>query len=45
VDAFRHSLEAAGVQTTVRMRRGIGIEAGCGQLRQRRGDMSDIGEP
>ena len=45
VDAFRDALEAGGVQTTVRMRRGIGIEAGCGQLRQRRAGMADIGEP
>jgi len=35
VDAFREELEAAGIPTTVRMRRGIDIEAGCGQLRQR----------
>ena len=35
VNAFRDALEQAGVPTTVRMRRGIGIEAGCGQLRQR----------
>jgi 23S rRNA (adenine2503-C2)-methyltransferase len=35
VDAFCDVLEAAGIPTTVRMRRGIGIEAGCGQLRQR----------
>jgi 23S rRNA (adenine2503-C2)-methyltransferase len=35
VDAFRHELETAGIATTVRMRRGIDIEAGCGQLRQR----------
>jgi 23S rRNA (adenine2503-C2)-methyltransferase len=35
VDAFRDVLEVARIPTTVRMRRGIGIEAGCGQLRQR----------
>ena len=35
VEAFRDELEAAGIPTTVRMRRGIDIEAGCGQLRQR----------
>jgi 23S rRNA (adenine2503-C2)-methyltransferase len=35
VDAFRAVMEAAGVPTTVRMRRGIDIEAGCGQLRRR----------
>jgi 23S rRNA (adenine2503-C2)-methyltransferase len=39
VDAFCDVLEAAGIPTTVRMRRGIGIEAGCGQLRQRRADI------
>jgi 23S rRNA (adenine2503-C2)-methyltransferase len=36
-NAFRDELEAAGIPTTVRMRRGIEIEAGCGQLRQRAG--------
>ncbi len=35
VDAFQAILESAGIPTTVRMRRGIDIEAGCGQLRQR----------
>ncbi|MBN1660021.1 MAG: 23S rRNA (adenine(2503)-C(2))-methyltransferase RlmN [Anaerolineae bacterium] len=35
VDAFRQVLQAAGIATTVRMRRGIDIEAGCGQLRSR----------
>jgi 23S rRNA (adenine2503-C2)-methyltransferase len=35
VDAFRDVLEAAHIPTTVRLRRGIDIEAGCGQLRQR----------
>jgi len=35
VDAFRDVLEGAGIQATVRIRRGISIEAGCGQLRQR----------
>jgi 23S rRNA (adenine2503-C2)-methyltransferase len=35
VRAFRDELAAAGVPVTVRMRRGIDIEAGCGQLRQR----------
>ncbi len=37
VDAFRDELEAAGIPVTVRLRRGIDIEAGCGQLRQRNG--------
>ena len=35
VDAFRQELQWAGTPTTVRMRRGIDIEAGCGQLRRR----------
>ena len=34
VDAFCAALEQNGVPTTVRMRRGIDIEAGCGQLRR-----------
>jgi 23S rRNA (adenine2503-C2)-methyltransferase len=36
VDAFGDTLVEAGIPTTVRVRRGIDIEAGCGQLRQRR---------
>lgn len=32
VYAFRDCLEAAGISTTVRLRRGIDIAAGCGQL-------------
>jgi 23S rRNA (adenine2503-C2)-methyltransferase len=32
VDAFRDRLIAAGLPTTVRLRRGIDIAAGCGQL-------------
>jgi len=35
VNAFRNELEWAGIPATVRMRRGIDIEAGCGQLRRR----------
>jgi 23S rRNA (adenine2503-C2)-methyltransferase len=35
VDAFRQELQWSGIPVTVRMRRGIDIEAGCGQLRQR----------
>jgi 23S rRNA (adenine2503-C2)-methyltransferase len=35
VDVFHDILVAARIPTTVRMRRGIDIEAGCGQLRQR----------
>ncbi len=32
VYAFRDRLQAAGIETTVRVRRGIDIAAGCGQL-------------
>jgi len=32
-------LERLRIPTTVRMRRGIDIEAGCGQLRQRQMDI------
>lgn len=39
VDAFRDVLEWARIPATVRMRRGISIEAGCGQLRQREVDI------
>nr|NIV29769.1 23S rRNA (adenine(2503)-C2)-methyltransferase [Anaerolineae bacterium] len=35
VRAFRDLLVGAGIPTTVRLGRGISIEAGCGQLRQR----------
>jgi 23S rRNA (adenine2503-C2)-methyltransferase len=36
VYAFRDRLNAAGISTTVRLRRGIDIAAGCGQLRNSR---------
>jgi 23S rRNA (adenine2503-C2)-methyltransferase len=42
VDAFRQELQWAGIPATVRMRRGIDIEAGCGQLRQRQTNI-DLG--
>lgn len=35
VDAFQAELERHGVSSTVRVRRGIDIQAGCGQLRDR----------
>jgi 23S rRNA (adenine2503-C2)-methyltransferase len=35
VDLFRQQLEASGIPTTVRLRQGIDIQAGCGQLRRR----------
>ncbi len=35
VDAFCAELESHGIPTTVRVRRGIDIQAGCGQLRER----------
>jgi 23S rRNA (adenine2503-C2)-methyltransferase len=37
VYAFQHVLAELGIPVTVRLRRGIDIQAGCGQLRQRRG--------
>ncbi|MBK8538507.1 MAG: 23S rRNA (adenine(2503)-C(2))-methyltransferase RlmN [Ardenticatenia bacterium] len=33
--AFRDALQHAGLSTTLRLRRGIDIQAGCGQLRMR----------
>ncbi len=35
VEAFREELSRYGVSSTVRVRRGIDIQAGCGQLRDR----------
>ncbi len=35
VQAFRAELERRGIPVTVRKRRGVDIQAGCGQLRQR----------
>ena len=35
VTAFRDELERHGIPSTVRVRRGIDIQAGCGQLRER----------
>jgi 23S rRNA (adenine2503-C2)-methyltransferase len=35
IAAFRSVLESAGIPNTLRLRRGIDIQAGCGQLRQR----------
>ncbi len=35
VDAFQEELAQYGVSSTVRVRRGIDIQAGCGQLRMR----------
>ena len=40
VNAFQSALAGAGIPTTVRLRRGISIEAGCGQLRQRQIDIA-----
>lgn len=37
VNRFQEILTRYGVETTVRLRRGIDIQAGCGQLRQRVG--------
>ncbi len=38
IAAFRSVLESAGIPNTLRLRRGIDIQAGCGQLRQRARD-------
>jgi 23S rRNA (adenine2503-C2)-methyltransferase len=35
IAAFRSVLELAEIPNTLRLRRGIDIQAGCGQLRQR----------
>ncbi|MBE9478360.1 MAG: 23S rRNA (adenine(2503)-C2)-methyltransferase, partial [Chloroflexi bacterium] len=32
VTHFQNALEQAGISTTIRVRRGIDIQAGCGQL-------------
>ncbi|MBN1859642.1 23S rRNA (adenine(2503)-C(2))-methyltransferase RlmN [Candidatus Bipolaricaulota bacterium] len=37
VAAFADMLRSRGIPTTVRLGRGVGIDAGCGQLRSRRG--------
>jgi 23S rRNA (adenine2503-C2)-methyltransferase len=38
IAAFRAVLDSAGIPSTLRLRRGIDIQAGCGQLRQRAGN-------
>ncbi len=40
VYAFRDRLQAAGIPTTVRLRRGVDIQAGCGQLRRKVGKLA-----
>ncbi len=43
VDRFRETLEQAGIAVTVRMRRGVDIQAGCGQLHSGRASrVSDV---
>ncbi len=37
-EAFRQTLEENGIPCTIRMRRGIDIQAGCGQLASRAGE-------
>lgn len=37
MDAFLAVLERAGVNTTIRLSKGVGISAACGQLRRQRG--------
>lgn len=44
VSAFRDILEGNGIPTTLRIRRGIDIEAGCGQLRQRKAESPSQGD-
>ncbi len=39
--AFQRILERSGIPATVRLRRGIDIDAGCGQLRRRVGAMTE----
>lgn len=47
-EVFQHVLERAGVNTTVRVSKGAGISAACGQLRRKRrgesGGMPEMGE-
>jgi 23S rRNA (adenine2503-C2)-methyltransferase len=43
VDAFCAELESHGIPTTVRVRRGIDIQAGCGQLRERELGSGEVG--
>ena len=45
IAAFRSVLELAGIPHTLRLRRGIDIQAGCGQLRQRSMDGRLPAEP
>jgi 23S rRNA (adenine2503-C2)-methyltransferase len=40
VDAFQNELATFGVSSSVRVRRGIDIQAGCGQLRDRHTSLS-----
>ena len=42
---FKAILDAQGVPCTVRVRRGIDINAGCGQLRVAAGNVAPVGEP
>lgn len=44
VDKFQQVLEQYGVSSTVRVRRGIDIQAGCGQLRDRVVNKIETGE-
>jgi len=42
VQIFHQELSSLGINNTIRMRRGIEIEAGCGQLRSRWGGSADV---
>jgi 23S rRNA (adenine2503-C2)-methyltransferase len=39
---FRDALQSNGIQATIRLRRGIDIQAGCGQLATREAHRSDV---
>ena len=43
VRAFQHALADLQIATTVRLRRGLDVQAGCGQLRQQRNTAPDAG--
>jgi 23S rRNA (adenine2503-C2)-methyltransferase len=45
VDAFAEVLRRRGIACTVRLRRGIDVQAGCGQLRSRRRRSFDAAAP
>jgi 23S rRNA (adenine2503-C2)-methyltransferase len=40
--AFRDALQSHGIPATIRLRRGIDIQAGCGQLATREANRCDV---